>query len=183
MSSFYLTTSAEDRLKKGSLEGIVKISGQGKHGNQGSLGTSHNKLNPDVKASIGMLGKLLGNKEASKIAGIAATTVGKYKHGKTADGKNVDPEVKQRVEARIHSIEDRATTALDLAIQGLLDPARYADAKIKDLGGVAANLSSVVERLRGKNNVLIAGQVILMAPPTAKLEGYEVIDAETRVLE
>jgi hypothetical protein len=30
---------------------------------------------------------------------------------------------------------------------------------------------------------MVVGQVILMAPKTAKLEGYDVIDVETKVLE
>ncbi len=186
MSSFYLQTGAEERLKKGSLEGIVKISGQGQHGNQGPhFGNPHPRLSTDVKAAIGTLGKLLGNKNASKIANIHASTVGNYARGKEGSGKNVDPEVKRKVEERLEGIQGRATSALDLAIQGLLDPTRYAtgETKLRDLGAVAANLSSVIERLRGKNNTMVVGQVILMSPPSAKLEGYEVIEAETRVLE
>lgn len=184
-SSFYLTTPVEERLAKGSLEGIVKVSGQGQHGNQGRAegSTRSAPLSPDVKSALGALGKLIGHKQTEVLSGINRSTVGNYSRGKNSSGKEVDPEVKQGVEDRLGSISEKATSALDLVLGGLLDPSRLADAKARDLGGIAANLSSVVERLRGKNNVLVAGQVILMAPKTARLDGYEVIEAETRVLE
>lgn len=178
-SSFYIDSPIETRLEKGDL-GSVKIMGHGAHGNQGNRqGTEHKRLDPEVKASVSVLARLMGNKATGKLIGINQTTVGKYAAGKDSSGQ-VDPEHKARVEDRLEGVAEKATSALELVLQGLLDPARLDKAKARDLGGIAANLSSVVERMRGKNNVIIAGRVVVMSPPQEKVSNYEVIDVEAR---
>ncbi len=186
MSSFYLTaddTSLEERLRKGSLEGVVKITGHGGHGQGGNKeGSEHKRLNPEVKASVGVLANILGNKAVGQLTGIQPGVVGKYKNGKDSAGR-IDPDHKARVEARVGEISEKATSALELAIDGLLDPSRLADTKARDLGSIAANLSSVVERLRGKNQAVLVGQVIVMSPPQEEVRNYEVVEVESRVLD
>lgn len=157
--------------------------GHGNHGNQGNRsGTEHKRLNPEVKASVAVLARLMGNRETGKLVGINQVTVGKYAKGKDSQGR-IDPEAKERVESRLGEIGDKATTALDQVLSRLLEPARLDSAKAKDLGGIAANLSSVVERMRGKNNVVFAGRVVVMSPPQEKVSNYEVIDVEARQID
>lgn len=184
MSSFYLPSEGlTERLRKGSLDGLVRISGHGQHGNQGNkVGTEHKRLSPEVKANVAVLARLVGNKAAEKVTGISQVTVGKYANGKDSNGE-INPEHKKRVEDRLEGLGEKATQVIDNVLERLLDPARLADAKARDLGSIAANISSVVERLKGRNNVVVAGQVILMAPKEQKLENYQTIDVEARILD
>lgn len=135
---------------------------------------------PDfLRPIIGASAHFQSAREVAKEFGVSKGTVDLYKHGMVAgSGTRVHPDLKDRVDSIVGQVREKAAERL-MAALGLLTDEKLATAKARDLSGIAADMSRVIEKSAPRSEVQ-ATQIIIYAPSQRPIERYEVIEASDR---
>jgi len=133
-------------------------------------GRPEGRTNSELQKEFAAIDALdLGIVKAGEVNNVCFKSAALYR-----DGENVNPETKTNILNYKYQIEDKATTKLMQTLD-LFDPTDIE--KPTDLIHAAAQLSSIVERVSGKDNK--SGQSVhlhLYNPTQKKISSYEVID-------
>jgi len=133
-------------------------------------GRSEGKTNSELQKEFAAIDSLdLGIVKAGEINNVCFKSAALYR-----DGENVNPETKTSILDYKYNIADKATTKL-METLNLFDPNDIK--KPTDLIHAAAQLSSIVERISGKDNK--SGQSVhlhLYNPTQKKISSYDVLD-------
>lgn len=157
----------------GSLE-IKKI----EHG--GGRSNGQKNLTENERAIIGASARAFGIKNTAEAFGVSVSHTNSLAHGKVyrdggREANKSHADLKNQIEDRLSDVKDVALEKLMLSL-GLIDEEKLAESSAKDLSGIAANLSKVVENSSGggKNNTQV--NLVVYAPESRKVADYEVIE-------
>lgn len=160
-------------LKKSEDNGLVIIPGKPNGENKQGRIPAEEERSDIIKELIANDAIELGARESAMIHGVSPATANRYSNGNSIS----DPEVKTRVIAAKHDIENLAVAKL-METLNLLEPSMID--KEKDKVTVINGLSQVIERINGKDNGPKNAVVVhleMHAPPQRKESDYEVIEA------
>ncbi len=137
---------------------------------------------PVLRKIIGETSIEEGNSGAKEIArefGVSDSSISAYKNGahSTASYHNPDPGLRQTIDDTKSKITTRAKSRLLRAIHHITDD-KLKDAKVRDLAGIAKDLSTVVKSLEPSSPNTPLGNsptFVFYTPPQKKEESYDVI--------
>lgn len=166
---------SEDEVKKrlNSPKNLINSLGIGKEVNVKEIPKriQEAKLSPELRVVAGVVGNLMGPKEAANALGI------KERQVKSAVN-TTDTNIRTLIDQKILDIEK---LALDRTIQalGLLTPDMISGEKPKDIAIIAGQMSKVISNIKGNNR---AGndnrtQFIVYAPSMKNERDYTVIES------
>jgi hypothetical protein len=117
------------------------------------------------------------NKEMADAFGISTRTVSDAKDGRV--GKRRDEELETRIEQNVDKIRDSAVQRIMKSLNVMSDE-KLENCKARDLSGIAANLSKVVDNLapREKESAFQGVQIVFYSPRMKSVADFEVIDVE-----
>jgi hypothetical protein len=139
----------------------------------------------ELRALIGQTAIESGRTEALLLAkqfNISPSSVSAYTHGatSTASYDNPEPKLKKKIDVTKDRIGKIARGRLLASLKHITDE-KLADAKLRDVASVAANMSAIVKNMEpadknaGINNI----NIVLYAPKIRNESSYEVIEGET----
>ena len=179
--SFITEEEMKDRLKKDNL--LDRLNGKKEFevllpSNANGAGRKEgDKTMPDfLQEVIGVLGRTEDQRGVAKVFGISQPHVQQLSTGK--NNGTIDLLKKDRVDAQLSRIRDRAVDKLMNAM-GLMTDGKMQEETAKDLSGIAANMSKVVQVTLPKEvNDTNLQQVIIYAPETQAEDFYQIKELE-----
>ncbi len=143
---------------------------------QGQAGGEHKKLSVEEKADIGVLARVVGNKNTSELTGMEVARVGQFKRG--LNGNSPDLKLRAEIGERIAPIQSKALDKVDLLL-GLINEDKVSDLSPKDAAYTAEKMTSIFERLKPSSPIQIdRAEIHFYAPPQKKVDEYPIIDVE-----
>ena len=130
-------------------------------------------LRPIIGASV----KFSGLKETQEAFGVSHATASTLANGKITycDTTREVPELKSKVDGIVGDAQEKAAERLMSAL-GFITDDKLALAKARDLSGIAADMSRVIEKTSPKSANLAGANIVIYAPVQKSEDSYEVIE-------
>jgi hypothetical protein len=117
--------------------------------------------------------------QISEEFGISLSSISAYKNGANSTASYNQPDEKLRSHTNLvrDRIVKRARRKLNLALENITED-KLANAKVRDLSGIAKDMSQVIRNMEPDEDPKIANnnQFIFMVPAMAKEDKYPIID-------
>lgn len=129
-------------------------------------------LRPIIGASV-----FLSGEKATREAFGLKSTAGTWsaKTGRTTPLGPVSEERVSQIENIIGTAQEKAAEKLVQAL-GLITPEKMEGTKARDLSGIAADMSRILEKTSPKSNSFAGANIVIYAPNQRKEESYDVIE-------
>ena len=130
-------------------------------------------LRPIIGASV----KFSGLKETQEAFGVSHATASTLANGKVTycDTTREVPELQSKVDEIVGNAQEKAAERLMSAL-GFITDDKLAQAKARDLSGIAADMSRVIEKTSPKSANLAGANIVIYAPVQKSEDSYEVIE-------
>jgi hypothetical protein len=138
-------------------------------------------LTENERAIIGASARAFGIRATANAFGVSESHTNSLAHGKVyreggRESSKNHAALAEKIEDRLDEVKDVALTKLMLSL-GLLDEDKMDKATAKDLSGIAANLSKVVQNSSGNgNNKGTQVNLVVYAPESKVISDYQVVE-------
>lgn len=144
-------------------------------------GNRTGKRIPDfMKTLIGICARVDGTGVAAREFGVSTNSSATYAKGQELRGKEVNSELKAKIEQKTSEIQDKALDLLCGSL-GLVNLDEVSELDIKSKVGIVERLAGVYDRVKpqGSQNVGNGNVFIVQAPAVIPSSEFETIDVKT----